>query len=149
MSPLKPGDTQPAAFESLIRSGIIVPVIRMHTSRSFFLSLVFVVACAAALPVADVPEDIEKRRNDDFETLQAFRPGYRFWQHIFTIPDGSIAFGSAIDGRLLAVFPTRGDWLRDAEWTDPSLANLLAGRRMPRSPEKRVAVKASNVKKGR
>jgi len=28
----------------------------------------------------------------DFETLQRFRPAFRFWRHIFTIPDGLIAF---------------------------------------------------------
>ncbi|MGH8518143.1 MAG: transglycosylase SLT domain-containing protein [Panacagrimonas sp.] len=108
----------------------------MRTTRSFFICVAIVVACAA-MPVADVPEDIEKRRNDDFETLQSFRPGYTFWRHIFTIPDGSIAYGSAIDGRLLAVFPTRGDWIRDADWKDPSLANLLAGRQLARDLDTR------------
>src|SRR5688572_5340679 len=53
---------------------------------------------------------IEVRKNDDLSAMQTFRPGYGFWQNIFTIPDGSIAFGSAVDGRLLAVFPTHGDW---------------------------------------
>src|SRR5262245_27263066 len=47
----------------------------------------------------------------DLSAIQMFRPEYPFWQHIFTIPDGRIAFGSAEDGRLLAVFPTAGDWV--------------------------------------
>src|SRR5690606_31585732 len=52
----------------------------------------------------------EARFSGDLEAMQEFRPGYAFWQHIFRIPDGSVAFGSAADGRLLAVFPARGDW---------------------------------------
>ena len=51
----------------------------------------------------------------DFEAMQIYRPGYSFWQHVFTIPDGSVAFGSAEDGRLLAVFPSRGDWIRGGQ----------------------------------
>jgi len=74
---------------------------------------------------------VRARRDDDFVALAAARPGYSFWRHVFTIPDGHIAFGSASDGRLLAVVPVRGDWLRDADWKDPTLANLLAGRRLP------------------
>ena len=35
-------------------------------------------------------------------------PAIAFWQHVFTMPDGSIAFGSAVDGRLLATFPAKG-----------------------------------------
>jgi len=75
---------------------------------------------------------VRARRDDDVAALEASRPGYSFWRHIFTIPDGHIAFGRASDGRLLAVFPARGDWMRDAEWHDPALANLLAGRPLPR-----------------
>lgn len=71
------------------------------------------------------------RHLDDLVAMETYRPGYAFWQHIFTVPDGSIAFGSAIDGRLLATFPTRGDWLRDANWVDASLASSLAGRMLP------------------
>lgn len=80
---------------------------------------------------------VRARRDDDQVALEASRPGYTFWRHIFTIPDGHIAFGSAADGRLLAVFPTRGNWTRDADWRDPALANLLAGRRLPRNLNQR------------
>lgn len=76
---------------------------------------------------------VRARRDDDVAALGAARPGYPFWRHVFTIPDGHVAYGRASDGRLLAVFPTRGDWARDAEWKDPALLNLLAGRRLPRS----------------
>ena len=71
------------------------------------------------------------RRSDDFAAMSISRPGYSFWQHIFTLPVGSIAFGSATDGRMLAVFPTKGNWARDGRWMDPSLANLLDGRDLP------------------
>jgi hypothetical protein len=75
---------------------------------------------------------VRARRDNDLIALAAARPGYPFWRHVFTIADGHIAFGSASDGRLLAVFPTRGDWLRDADWKDQKFANLLEGRRLPR-----------------
>ena len=77
------------------------------------------------------------RRRDDFDAMQTFRPGYPFWQHVFTLPDRSIAFGSAVDGRLLATFPAKGDWTREAVWPIPrsptswkvngSLANWMNG----------------------
>jgi hypothetical protein len=73
------------------------------------------------------------RWSQDLTAMATFRPGYAFWQYIFTIPDNHIAFGSAVDGRLLAVFPTKGDWARDAEWHDPRLANLLVDRPLPKN----------------
>ncbi len=66
----------------------------------------------------------------DQSAMERFRPGYAFWQHVFTIPDGSVAYGSAHDGRLLAVFPVRGDWSREARWVDPSLAGAVNGQRL-------------------
>lgn len=71
------------------------------------------------------------RLQADLETVKAFRPAYAFWQHLFEIPDGRIMLGSAKDGRLLAVFPQKGDWGHDASWQDPSLASLVAGHRLP------------------
>ena len=71
---------------------------------------------------------VAARVRADVDAMQTFRPGYRFWRHVFTIPDGSIAFGSAADGRLLATFPSRGDWTRRAVWFDPTLAHTLEGR---------------------
>jgi hypothetical protein len=79
----------------------------------------------------------QARRNDDFGAMETFRPGHSFWQHIFTIPDGHIAFGSAVDGRLLAVFPTKGDWTREAEWHDPALARILAGQHLAKDLDQR------------
>lgn len=73
-----------------------------------------------------------KRFEIDLQVVEEFRPGYPFWQHIFTIPDGQIAFGSAEDGRLLATFPVGGNWSRDGEWSDTTLSSTLRERRLPR-----------------
>jgi hypothetical protein len=64
--------------------------------------------------------------------MQNYRPGYSFWQHVFTLPDHSIAFGSAVDGRLLVTFPTKGNWTRQATWNDPELAHILDGQPLAR-----------------
>jgi len=72
------------------------------------------------------------RRRDDFAAMQTFRPGYPFWQHVFTLPDRLIAFGSAVDGRLLATFPAKGDWTREAVWADRALAHILEGHTLAR-----------------
>ena len=72
------------------------------------------------------------RLQEDLAAFRRFRPAYPFWRHIFTVPDGHIIYGSAADGRLLATFPTRGDWARDVEWADPSLAGVLEGESLPR-----------------
>jgi transglycosylase-like protein with SLT domain len=83
-------------------------------------------------PGSDAAKIIEARRRADFAAMQTFRPGYEFWRHVFTLPDGSIAFGSAVDGRLLATFPVRGDWTRQAIWADPTLAGTLDGQHLAR-----------------
>ncbi len=88
---------------------------------------------AVADPAVPAYTDLTRARYDaDLTALGATRPHYAFWQHIFSIPDGHIVFGSGTDGRLLATFPTRGNWVRDGEWTEPGLADTLAGRRLPR-----------------
>ena len=73
---------------------------------------------------------IQARYQADLAAVQDFRPSYLFWQHIFTIPDGRIIFGSAETGRLLASFPTRGNWAREGVWEDPALAGTLDGLRL-------------------
>jgi len=78
------------------------------------------------------PSPVDARRNADFAAMQEFRPGYPFWQHVFTLHDGSIAFGSAADGRLLVTFPAKGDWTRHAVWSDPALASVLDGQQLAR-----------------
>ena len=77
-------------------------------------------------------ERVRARHAADVDALATFRPSYPFWQHIFTTPDGNVAFGSKTDGRLLATFPARGDWRRNGVWAEPSLANALSGRGLPR-----------------
>ena len=92
---------------------------------------------AATVATAQEFEQSTTRYQDDLRAIETYRPGYAFWQHIFTIPDGRIAFGSARDGRLLAVFPRRGDWHRDAVWHDASLASILDGVRLPANVDDR------------
>src|SRR5580765_1989496 len=88
-------------------------------------------------PGSAATEIVEARRRADFTAMQQFRPGYEFWRHVFTMPDGSIAFGSAVDGRLLATFPARGEWTRHAVWADPTLAGILEGQHLARKLSER------------
>lgn len=74
-----------------------------------------------------VQSSAQSRLQDDLKAMESFRPGYAFWQYVFTIDDGAIAYGSATDGRLLAVFPARGDWSRQGVWQDPTMKGLVAG----------------------
>ena len=90
---------------------------------------------AAAPPEALAAEAYSKARlEQDLAAVQTYRPDYQFWQYIFTIPDGRIAFGSATDGRLIATFPATvtGDWTRDAVWQEQGLAGFLNGRTLPK-----------------
>ncbi|HEX5108431.1 MAG TPA: transglycosylase SLT domain-containing protein [Vicinamibacterales bacterium] len=86
-----------------------------------------VAPAAARQPARALLEEnpVDARARADFEAMRAFRPGFAFWQHVFTLPDHQIAFGSAIDGRLLAVFPAQGDWTRPPVSTDRRLHGFL------------------------
>jgi hypothetical protein len=102
-------------------------------------------AAAPAGPTADeirVADIGAARLAADIAALQTHRPGWPFWQHVFAIPDGSVAFGSAADGRLLAVFPAAGDWTRAGRWEEPSLASLLESQSLPRAVAQRRDVVA-------
>jgi hypothetical protein len=80
-------------------------------------------------PAARAATEYARARLDlDLAAVQMYRPSYPFWQHIFTIPDGRIAYGSAQDGRLIAVFPSAGDWARDAVWEEQGLTGFLNGQ---------------------
>ena len=89
------------------------------------------VGLAAQAPASLSEQAAPTRFEQDLRAMEQFRPGYTFWRHIFTIPDGAIAFGSATDGRLLAVFPARADWTEQALWIDPAVADVLANRLLP------------------
>jgi hypothetical protein len=95
-------------------------------------------ADASAPAAAQAATEYSRARLDlDLTAIQMFRPEYPFWRHIFTIPDGRIAFGSAQDGRLLAVFPTAGDWARDGVWEEQGLSGFLNGRTLPKQLDAR------------
>ena len=102
----------------------------------------------AVVPVSPPASNpVHARLRADLAAMQAFRPRYPFWRHVFTIPDGSIAFGSAADGRLLATFPTKGDWSAQAVWTDPALAGTLDGQSLARKLDDRRDQVASLIER--
>jgi len=74
---------------------------------------------------------VQARMQDDLAALQTYRPEFPFWRHIFTVPDGAVIFGSALDGRLLATLPAEGDWQRDGAWETAALKDAIAGHEMP------------------
>ena len=95
-------------------------------------------AGASAVPAPlTAREAADARLRADVAAMQAFRPGYPFWRHVFIIPDGSIAFGSATDGRLLATFPAKGDWSRRAVWKDSAIARAFDGQSLARKVSER------------
>lgn len=84
-------------------------------------------AASAAAALKRVRDATDARMNADLAAIEQFRPGYTFWRHVFLVPDGSVAYGSKLDGRLLAVFPTAADWSTTGRWEEPSLSGLLRG----------------------
>ncbi len=80
---------------------------------------------------------LEARYKADLAAIADFRPAHPFWQHVFTIPDGRIIYGSGVDGRLLANFPTRGNWAREGIWYDPGLETAIEGVRLQGSLSRR------------
>jgi hypothetical protein len=118
------------AFLALVALAAAIPAAasKIGTNRASAL-----VATASRIQPSNGSVDVvATRRRDDFDAMQRFRPGYPFWQHVFTLPDHWIAFGSTVDGRLLATFPAKGDWTRQAVWADPALAHILEGRALAR-----------------
>ena len=80
---------------------------------------------------------VQARLRADVAAMRTFRPGYPFWRHVFTLTDGAIAFGSVADGRLLAIFPAKGQWSQQKVWTDPSLAGIFDSQSFARRPNER------------
>jgi hypothetical protein len=125
-----------AAVAAALPGAAAVALLPLHASASSGVAATDL--DAAALRVSLVTGD---RLAADVLAMKTHRPGYEFWRHVFTIPDGSVAFGSRQDGRLLAVFPTGADWTTSGRWEAPELARLLRGRALPaRTPERTDAV---------
>ena len=95
------------------------------------------VAWSVHSPAVRAEESVDRRWQDDLAAMERFRPGFSFWQHVFMTPDGSIAFGSATDGRVLVTFPTKGDWFTEAAWADQSLTGTLDGAELPTELDER------------
>lgn len=104
---------------------------RPPTRNRLTLALVLGVLSGTGI-TAEPHRVVEARLQADLEAVKMFRPAYPFWQYIFIIPDGRIAFGSGEDGRLLVTFPSAGDWGRDAQWADRTLAGSLDGATWPK-----------------
>ena len=115
---------------ALVAAIAVIPVAASHlASQNATTPVVIESPAPAPRTAADVIAD---RAAADFAAMRTFRPGYAFWQHVFTLSDGVIAFGSARDGRLLATFPVKGDWAHGARWAIPSLARILEGQPLER-----------------
>ena len=118
-----------AAVSALVALAATLPVVASNVTNPRPA-----VQVGTAHPAArpDTAALVAARRRDDFAAMERFRPGYSFWRYVFTLPDHSIAYGSAVDGRLLVTFPTKGNWPRDAVWTDSQLLGLLDGELLSR-----------------
>src|SRR5690349_149852 len=116
-------------------------LVKKHdTHRRLVLALVLGVLLGQGVS-AEPQAQVGARLQADLEVVKIFRPAYPFWQYIFTIPDGRIAFGSEHDGRLIATFPSKGSWASDAVWEDDALASSLKDVTWPlRLDDKRALV---------
>jgi len=114
---------------ALVTAVAVIPLAASHVTSQGAIVRAAQSPALAPLSAVDIAA---ARRRADFDAMQTFRPGYPFWQHVFSMPDGTIAFGSARDGRLLATFPVKGDWRRQARWIDPELEGILDGQPLAR-----------------
>ena len=120
-------------MSSAVMLGIVMLVATPPVTRSAVVTPSFAAEWHRPPPDEDVVLQLaEERLARDIASLERFRPGYSFWQYVFVIPDGSIAFGSAEDGRLLASFPVRGDWTLSGRWEDGAPSSVLDGARLPK-----------------
>jgi hypothetical protein len=80
----------------------------------------------------DVMAWTHARMEEDIAAVRRFRPGFTFWQYVFTTPDGTVLYASAEDGRVIARFPENGDWMRGARFEEGALSSLLTGQSLAR-----------------
>ena len=99
---------------------------------------------SATVPAADsahaphtAEDPVEARRRADFAAMQAFRPGYAFWQHVFTIPDHRSHSAAPLTDACSRRFPPKGVWTRQAVWSDPAIARILDGQQLARKLRER------------
>ncbi len=130
-----------AALAARTAPGLVVPVAQAREAGRYSTDAAPPMPAMGVAP-ASLAEQTARdfahaRLQADLTAVETYRPGYSFWQYLFTIPDGHIIFGSAEDGRLLATFPSHGNWQRDAVWEEPVLAAVLRGVRLPGNLNKR------------
>ena len=102
----------------------------MLTTR--LLLIVLALALTGASPSAETARQAEARLQADVDVIKAFRPAYPFWQHIFTIPDGRIAFGSARRRPPAGNLPLEGGLVHRApSGCRPDLGTPLTGVKWP------------------
>ena len=105
------------------------PSVHEDSAESAKIERAAVTDVAGPPQMAPAHDDVLRRTNRylarDVEAMRRYRPGFKFWQHVFKVPDGRMVFGSALDGRLLATFRTSGDWAQGAEWAETSLSEAL------------------------
>jgi hypothetical protein len=117
----------------MIRAKAILALVVVFLAIPLSASNVVMRRASAQAPTAEIPpprtarEIVDVRVRADVAAMQAFRPGYPFWRHVFIIPDGSIAFGSAVDGRLLATFPARKSWSSERREQEALLLERASG----------------------
>ena len=111
---------------------LVTTVVGHHAPLRLMAQVAIPVARGDAAGLIPVRAHVRVRMQDDLAALQAYRPEFPFWRHIFTVPDGSVVFGSAVDGRLLATFPVDGDWQGDGAWETPAHKALLDGHVLAR-----------------
>lgn len=118
--------TSPALPESSLQTRLVDPV-EATQATPVPASAMAVVEEAPTRRDETVQDLARQRYGRDLEAMLQYRPRYPFWRHVYTVPNGRVAFGSAADGRLLATFPIRGDWRQEAHWEAEMLADRLAG----------------------
>ena len=85
----------------------------------------------------------QQRADEDLAALRVVRPSYPFWQHVFTVPDGAVVFGSARQGELLGFVPSRGDWTSEGTWLIPDHAAVVREQSYPSDVDERRELLAS------
>ena len=106
--------TKNAAVTSLVLTAAALAGVASRPGAVLDNTSVETAAVAGLSGNASASVRAEARHLADIAAMKQFRPGYAFWEHVFAIPDGSVVFGSAADGRRLTVVRSTRGLDRDA-----------------------------------